>query len=93
MQVVKRVNSNKHMIVANGRIITEDIAEFKYNAVNQKNEITFKNQKTYLYNPENVHWLKNPVVLDPSNYHISHNGTELWDIRAIYIFTDTNQRY
>lgn len=93
MQAVKRVNSSKHMIVANGRIITEDITELKYNAITQKYEVTFKNQKTYSYNSENIHWLKDPVVLDPLNYHISHNGISLWGIRAIYVFTDINQRY
>lgn len=81
------------MIVANGRIITEDITELKYNAITQKYEVTFKNQKTYSYNSENIHWLKDPVVLDPLNYHISHNGISLWGIRAIYVFTDINQRY
>lgn len=79
------MNSNRQMIIANGRIITEDIIELKYNATTQKYEITFKNQKTYSYNPKNVHWLKEPVVLDPSNYHLSHNGTALWNIRAIYV--------
>lgn len=93
MQAVKRVNSSKHMIVANGQIITEDITELKYNAITQKYEVTFKNQKTYSYNSENIHWLKDPVVLDPLNYHISHNGISLWGIRAIYVFTDINQRY
>ena len=87
------MNSSKHMIVANGRIITEDITELKYNAITQKYEVTFKNQKTYSYNSENIHWLKDPVVLDPLNYHISHNGISLWGIRAIYVFTDINQRY
>lgn len=42
MQAVKRVNSSKHMIVANGRIITEDITELKYNAITQKYEVTLK---------------------------------------------------
>ncbi len=93
MQVVKRVNLNKNMIIANGRIITEDITELKYNAIIQKQEVTFKNQKTYSYNLKNIHWLKDPVVLDPLNYHISHNGISLWGIRAIYVFTDINQRY
>lgn len=93
MQAVKRVNSNRQMIIANGRIITEDIIELKYNATTPKYEITFKNQKTYSYNPKNVHWLKEPVVLDPSNYHLSHNGTALWNIRAIYVFADINRRY
>ena len=87
------MNSNRQMIIANGRIITEDIIELKYNATTQKYEITFKNQKTYSYNPKNVHWLKEPVVLDPSNYHLSHNGTALWNIRAIYVFADINRRY
>ena len=50
--MVKRVNSNRQMIIANGRIITEDIIELKYNATTQKYEITFKNQKTYSYNPK-----------------------------------------
>lgn len=45
MQAVKRVNSSKHMIVANGRIITEDITELKYNAITQKYEVTFKKSK------------------------------------------------
>ena len=87
------MNSNRQMIIANGRIITEDITELKYNAITQKYEVTFKNQKTYSYNSENIHWLKDPVVLDPLNYHISHNGISLWGIRAIYVFTDINQRY
>ena len=42
MQAVKRVNSSKHMIVANGRIITEDITELKYNAITQKCGLHFE---------------------------------------------------
>ena len=87
------MNSNKHMIIANGRIITDDIVDLKYNGITQKYDITFKNQKTYSYNPEKVHWLKDPTVSDPLNYHISHNENELWGIRAIYIFTDIDRRY
>ncbi len=87
------MNSNKHMIIANGRIITDDIVDLKYNGITQKYDITFKNQKTYSYNPEKVHWLKDPTVSDPLNYRISHNENELWGIRAIYIFTDIDRRY
>ena len=61
------MNSNKHMIIANGRIITDDIVDLKYNGITQKYDITFKNQKTYSYNPEKVHWLKDPTVSDPLN--------------------------
>lgn len=87
--MVKRVNSNRQMIIANGRIITEDIIELKYNATTQKYEITFKNQKTYSYNPKNVHWLKEPVVLDPSNYH--YRITELrFGIYALSMFLRTS---
>ena len=81
------------MIIANGRIITDDIVDLKYNGITQKYDITFKNQKTYSYNPEKVHWLKDPTVSDPLNYRISHNENELWGIRAIYIFTDIDRRY
>ena len=83
------MNSNRQMIIANGRIITEDIIELKYNATTQKYEITFKNQKTYSYNPKNVHWLKEPVVLDPSNYHLSHNGTGIYAL-SMFLRTSTD---
>lgn len=87
------MNTRKNLIVANGKIITPDIASIKYNLDTTKYEIRFKNDKTYFYNYSNIIWLKSPEVLSPNFYTIKHLNKELFNIDAIYVFKGDNDEY
>lgn len=82
------LNTKQHMIIANGKIITSDVVRCQYNKTTQKWDITFKNGQMYSYRYDNVVWLKEPQVLNPALYQISHQGNELFDVVGIYVFND-----
>lgn len=83
----------KNMLIANDKIITADVTFCKYNNQTHKYDITFKNGTTYYYNYANVKWLKDPQVLDPILYKISHNGQEFFGITALYLFSSSSRKY
>ena len=56
-------------------------------------DVKFNNGKTYSYAYSNVEWLKDPQVLNPNMYHISKEGQEFFDIKAMYVFRSTYESY
>ena len=89
------MNTSKNMIVDNklGKIITPDIVTCTYNKETQSYDVKFKTGKTYPYHYNRISWLKEPLVLDPSSYHITHFEKELFNIVAIYVFADRYRKY
>lgn len=87
------MNTKQYMIIAKGKIITPYVVRCQYNEATRKQEITFKNGQTYSYNFDNVVWLREPQVLNPSLYQISRGDNELFDIAGIYVFNDTYHQY
>lgn len=87
------MNTRENMIIANERIITQDVRSCNYNRVRQKYDITFMSGKTYSYAYYNVTWLRSPQKLDTAMYRFSHDGRELFDVRDIYRFVDGYSDY
>jgi len=87
------LNSKQYMLIANDKIITSDVTFCKYNDQTNKYDITFKSGAIYHYNYTSVKWLKKPEVLNPNLYKISHDGRELFDINALYLFSSSYRRY
>ena len=89
------MNTKKNMIIDNqlNKIITPDLAMCSYNADTKRYDIKFKNGNSYPYGYKRITWLREPKVLNPESYHISHLGKELFDISAIYVFEDYYQKY
>lgn len=87
------LNLKKNMLIANDKIITSDVDSWKYNNQTHKYDITFKNGATYHYNYTNVELLKDPQVLNPCLYKISHDGREFFGITALYLFSSSFRKY
>lgn len=87
------MNLKQNMLIANGKIITPDVASYQYNNNTHKYDIKFKNGKVYAYNFNNVQLLKNPEVLNPALYKISREGHELFKISGIFLFSSTYCQY
>ncbi len=87
------MNTCKHMILKNGEDITNDVKFCKYNPQTQKFDVTFKTGKAYPCSYQSILWLKNPEVLNPALYNITHGGRELFDIQAIYVFSAQATNY
>lgn len=87
------MNSKKNMIIAKGEIITPDVKFCTYNNQTRKYDIKFYNDTLYSYNFNNVEWLKEPQVLNPQMYHITHLDRELFNIHAIYVFKSSYNNY
>ena len=87
------MNTKQNMIIDNqlNKIITPDVAMCAYNSEEHRYDIKFKTGKSYPYGYNRISWLKNPKVLDPTFYHITHLERELFDISAIYVFADNYQ--
>jgi superfamily I DNA and/or RNA helicase len=64
-----------------------------YNENTQKWDVKFNNGKTYPFAYLNVEKLANPVVLNPNMYRISRAEREFFDIKEIYEFKSTYERY
>lgn len=75
------------------RIITSDIVSCTYNRETHRYDVKFKTGKTYPYSYNRISWLTDPQVLDPASYHITHFEKELFNITAIYVFSDRYQKY
>lgn len=83
------------MIIDNqlNKIITPDIAVCTYNRETHRYDVRFKTGKTYPYSYNRISWLKDPLVLNPASYHISYLEKELFNIKAIYVFSNYYQKY
>ena len=89
------LNTAKNMIIDNqlNKIITPDIDACTYNRETHRYDVRFKTGKTYPYSYNRISWLKDPLVLDPASYHITHLEKELFNIKAIYVFSNHYQKY
>lgn len=87
------MDTNKNMIIANGKIVTASVRSCRYNRHSHKYDVLFDNGKTYSYAYQNVVWLRNPEILSPEQYHLSHKGQLLRSIADIRVFQDTQQKY
>jgi len=80
------MDRSKHLIIENGKNITNDVKFCKYNLSTQKYDVTFNSGKTYTYSYNSIEWVKNPEIINPVNVHIEHTGKELFKIQAISVF-------
>lgn len=87
------MNSRQNMIIANGKNITSDVMFCRYNSHTHKYDIQFKTGKLYSYGYNSVTWMKEPKVLNPSNFRITHGKKELFGISGIYVFGDGYRQY
>ena len=87
------MNTRYYMIIIKGEIKTSEITSCVYNRDTGKWDVKFNNGKVYSYAYLNVEKLTEPEVLNPSMYHISRAGQELFDIRAIYVFGKGDESY
>lgn len=87
------MNTKKDMIIIKGEIKTSQIRFCKYNSHTRKMEVEFNSGKTYSYAFDNVQWLKDPKVLNPSLYRIKCGEQELFGIESIYVFYSGHNSY
>lgn len=85
------MDSLKNMIVANGRIITNDVVSFRF--TNGKYSVVMKNGKIYTYNSENFLCLKNPELYNPSYTHFFSGRKLLDNIEIALLFSDGKNEY
>lgn len=87
------MNTRYYMVIIKGEIKTSEIMSCVYNRNTQKWDVKFNTGKTYSYGYLNVEKLTEPDVLNPNMYHISRDGREFFDIKAIYVFRSTYESY
>lgn len=87
------MDTKENMIFIKGEIKTSQIQFCQYNAEINRVEVKFNSGKKYTYLPQNVEWIKNPEVLNPDKYKVSHLGRELFGIKVIYVFRKGSIRY
>ncbi len=87
------MNSRTNMIIAKDKPVSSDVVRCEFNNSTRKWDITFKNGKTFHYNPQNVIILKNPISLNPQNYQIRYEGKLLDNITAIFAFKGYGKEY
>ena len=80
------MNPHKHLIIANGQNITDDVAFCQYNPRTRKYDIRFKTGQVYSYRYNSVTWLKEPKVLDPSNLRIEYTNKAMVGISKVFVF-------
>lgn len=87
------MNTKENMIIIKGEIKTSEVRYCRYNRDTKRMEVEFYNGETYPYSYQSVEWLREPQILNPNTYHISRAGHELFDIKAIYVFTGKSDTY
>ena len=88
------MDSTRNMIIANDKIITENVKRFNNNNTTRKMDITFNNGNTYSYNPGNVIFLSDPKLLYPEDYIVKTvDDRILFDIKRIYEFQGRVETY
>lgn len=87
------MNTRQQMIIIKDSVKTSEVMSCRYNADTRKWDVRFGNGKTYSYAYQNVELLKNPMVLNPNQYHISREGREFSSIAAIYVFKGSQDFY
>ncbi|MCM1087453.1 MAG: hypothetical protein NC419_04805 [Muribaculaceae bacterium] len=87
------MDTRKHMVITEGRIITKEVRLCSYNQQTEKYDLQFYTGKTYSYDADALLWLQEPVELSPAFCHISHDGEKLPPIDAVYVFTGKGKSY
>lgn len=87
------MNTRYYMVIIKGEIKTSEIMSCVYNRNTKKWDVKFNTGKTYSYAYLNVEKLTDPDVLNPNMYHISREGREFFDIKAIYVFRSNYESY
>lgn len=78
----------KNMILIDGKIRTSQIQFCYLNNSKDKYIVVFKNspENTYLYSRDKIIWLTNPILFNPHDCHIYHNGDQLHYLNFIASF-------
>ena len=88
------IDPAENLILIKGKILTDQIESCAYNPYTDKYDVRFVNSPTvYHYKKDNVVWLRNPIRLDPQAYRLSHEGRQLTNIDAIWVFTHNAYTY
>lgn len=87
------MDSNRHLILNNGKDITDKVKFCKYNTNTHKYEIAFQNNITYYYNYNSIQWIQEPEALDPALVHISHGDRVFFNIQSVFIFHASSTDY
>lgn len=89
------LNPRENMVVIDGQIKTSQIARCSISDDWERYNITFKNNtsKTFSYGHNRAVWLTNPVIFEPQNCHLYHNGRHLWPLAFIAAFQRGYQKY
>lgn len=80
------MDERQYLILVRGENRTKDIIDCKYDSQRNKYIVTFFGGKSYPYNSSSITYLKNPQILNPALYQISHNGKQLYNLQGIYEF-------
>ena len=78
----------KNMILIDGKIRTSQIQFCYLNNSKDKYIVVFKKspENTYLYSRDKIIWLTNPILFNPHDCHIYHNGDQLHYLNFIASF-------
>ena len=88
------MDPKKHMIIAKGKICTQNVLSVNNNTITKKIDIVFKNGSRYSYSKNNVIVMNNPILLDPQDYIVeTPDGKRLYDIKGIYQFEYARVKY
>ncbi len=82
------MNPCENCIIVKGQIKTQNIDSCVFQPETRKYIIHFHNTaKPYSYNHSDIIWIRNPAIINPNDYQISHRGKLLFNIVGIYEFT------
>lgn len=87
------MDTRAYMIIIKDKIKTSEVKSCQFDKNSSRWNVTFQNDKTYLYASENVEELTNPSVLKPDDYCISYEGKKLSAIQEIYEFKGKKETY
>lgn len=87
------MDSNRHLILNNGKDITDKVKFCKYNTNTHKYEIAFQNNITYYYNYNSIQWIQESEALDPALVHISRGDRVFFNIQSVSIFHASSTDY
>lgn len=88
------MDTKQYMVIIKGEFKTNQIESCVLDDSSFKYIVTYKNGKKYLYSKDNVILMKNPMVINPSNYIIeTQDGERLFDIIGLYEFVNHDSSF
>lgn len=87
------MNTKENMLIANGRVITNDVCYCIYNSSTRKYDITFNSGKTYSYLAKNVVWLREPEIMNIEDKQFTYLGKRLRGIKEVYHFENGHSEW